>query len=214
MEQQPEQIGKIIAFPPQQSTAPDTKKIWPSFQLSQTPLRHCPQRFLKELTPDVCLSDLIPTEFSVFQRELANNPPWPWYFMGKSGSGKTVAAAILTRYWPLNNYPAEPRGPLMIEAGILIRDWVAGKREGHAVDANLLVVDDIGLRELTEAQREALMEIVNVRGPRPTIYTGNFTLEELPSGIGDKRIARRISGGLTFPFENRRWTEHARIVKF
>lgn len=103
---------------------------------------------------------------------------------------------------------------MMIEAGTLVRDWVDGNREGHAIEANLLIVDDVGIRKATEAQREALCEIINARGARPTIYTCNFLESELVAGVGDARLARRLLGGKYFEFRTQRWKVHREKIVF
>lgn len=105
----------------------------------------------------------------------------------------------------------------MIDATMLIRAWVENSTFGdceHAKEANLLIVDDIGVREMTEAQRTAFLEIVNMRGNRPTIYTGNHPVDTISAALGDDRLARRIIGGTRWNFLERLWTQHAKTIEF
>ena len=64
----------------------------------------------------------------------------------------------------------------------------------------LLVLDDIALRGVTEAFTSELYEIINARvnEGKSVIYTSNVTLHDLASVLGD-RITSRIEGS-TFIF--------------
>lgn len=62
-----------------------------------------------------------------------------------------------------------------------------------AIDTELLVMDDIGVRSSSEAFRGDLHKIINSRlnANKPTVYTSNVSIEQLEQ-IFDKRVADRV----------------------
>ena len=65
-------------------------------------------------------------------------------------------------------------------------------------DAGLVVLDDIGSREPTPAQLDALLTLVKVRGTKPFILTGNLDPKGLANMLRDDRVASRICSGTLF----------------
>ena len=61
-------------------------------------------------------------------------------------------------------------------------------------DASLICLDDVGIKELTPAQLEALLIILNERLNKPLMMTGNLPPERL-SEVMDDRAASRICAG-------------------
>lgn len=63
-----------------------------------------------------------------------------------------------------------------------------------AQTAHMVVLDDIGVREATPGFRTHLHTLVNARvaAGKPTIYTSNVELKELPMVFGEKRLADRV----------------------
>jgi DNA replication protein DnaC len=68
------------------------------------------------------------------------------------------------------------------------------KPERATVD--LLVVDDIGIRTPSDSVFGIVYELIDRRGRRPTILTGNLEPEDLYS-VFDGRVASRILSGTT-----------------
>ena len=63
-------------------------------------------------------------------------------------------------------------------------------------DADLIVLDDIATREPTAAQLDALLAILNWRGKKPLIATGNAAPAELANFIHDDRVVSRLCAGV------------------
>jgi DNA replication protein DnaC len=64
----------------------------------------------------------------------------------------------------------------------------------QAKKAVMVVLDDVGTRSITEALRGDILDIVNERMKhyRPTIFTSNLALEQLPALFGEQRLFDRI----------------------
>jgi DNA replication protein DnaC len=64
----------------------------------------------------------------------------------------------------------------------------------YAKSAQFAVLDDVGVRDCTEGFRGDLHSVVNhrVTNSRPTVYTSNLPLAELPSVFGEQRLYDRI----------------------
>lgn len=121
---------------------------------------------------------------------------WPWYLHGPAGGGKTSAAAVVYRHWP-------DGWALFWDCGRVCRDLVAARVEGREGplkntlrDADLIVLDDIATREPTGPQLDALLAILNWRGAKPLITTGNAAPEELANILHDDRVVSRLCAGV------------------
>jgi DNA replication protein DnaC len=62
------------------------------------------------------------------------------------------------------------------------------------------VLDDVGKRQLTEPQADALLRVVNLRLGKPLIVTTNCTAIDLPQFVGE-RINSRLRAGTGFRLE-------------
>lgn len=91
-----------------------------------------------------------------------------------------------------NAYNGQFRGTIDIQQGNSSK-FYSIKNKMKAV--KLLVIDDIGIRNITEAFENELYEIIDYRVTQGlvTIYTSNIPLEELVESLGD-RIVSRIDG--------------------
>ncbi len=148
-----------------------------------------------------------------------------FYFFGPIGTGKTCAAACIWRGWleecgyfrtgnKSERYPDGASRIWFTTAQFLIPAMVEGKFSGGSVKylnrirkTKLLVLDDIGWRGMTEPQRDALRDIIETRGNQPTIWTGNFSPDELGIALGDERIGSRLAqfaDGIGFDGADRR----------
>lgn len=147
-------------------------------------------------------------------REMINLGGWPLILVGDPGVGKTMAAGLM--------YAARPAREMVgwFSARTLLREIALARvGDGRLVDilrqdgtptrveylhawnqilrANFLVIDDIGTRELTPAQSEIFLEILDIRGHRlPTVYTSNHDDARLKSYL-DHRIVSRLFQGTT-----------------
>jgi DNA replication protein DnaC len=117
---------------------------------------------------------------------------WLW-LAGSVGTGKThLAAAIMSQAAErgvLSKYVVAPDVLALIRGG-----YATGQAEDYIDELKnieLLWIDDIGVEKLTEWVEETLYRIVNYRmmNEKPTIFTSNIRLEDMPG-----RIASRIIG--------------------
>ncbi len=138
--------------------------------------------------------------------QAAKECKWPWYFYGPAGRGKTSAAGCVYRYF--DGPPFGEFGSVhWWDAGMITRAMVlaTARIEGNEASilrtvsiARLIVIDDVGTREPTAAQLDALRTIINTRGTRPMILTGNLSPDEMIQFIKDDRIVSRICSGTIF----------------
>lgn len=131
---------------------------------------------------------------------------WPLYLHGSIGVGKTCLAALA--------HASSVHNGRFYAASEFLRLLMTIRKEGKTVvgDASyevgekgfwsawvdspgLLVIDDIGIREPSPAQREAIFELVDRRGVKPTVYTSNLGAGELAQLLGDDRIVSRMLRG-------------------
>lgn len=139
---------------------------------------------------------------------------YPLVIGGAVGVGKSCLAALLWSLVP---------GARYIEASELIGHVMTARTsdsktsqmtlsDGGVVDrseteimrwveqASLLVLDDVGKRQLTEPQADALLRVVNLRLGKPLIVTTNCTAIDLPQFVGE-RINSRLRSGTGFRLE-------------
>ncbi len=120
---------------------------------------------------------------------------WPWYFHGPAGRGKTYIAAAIYRHW------AGDSAAFWMTHKVLY-DFVMDRHTAHSIlnsvrAADLLILDDIAVREPSGAQLDALLQILNARDGKPLIVTGNLAPREL-NAVLDERCGSRICGGSVF----------------
>lgn len=142
---------------------------------------------------------------------------WPLVIAGDVGAGKSCLAALLLSLVP-------DRSARMLDCSTLLGHVMEARTspsgatsmpllDGGSVDRtesqilrwidqmSLLVLDDVGVRALTEPQSEALLRIVNLRHGKPLIVTTNCTALQLPDMVGH-RINSRLREGAGFRIES------------
>ena len=136
-----------------------------------------------------------------------------------TGTGKTTSAITIQNHFTLEasrehlkgNLVLEQNPSLFVKASELqnkyneqFRGTVEMQKEAsekfyklkqRMKEIPLLIVDDIAIREITQAFENELYEVIDTRATNElaTIYTSNLAITELGAMIGD-RIASRIDG--------------------
>ncbi len=122
---------------------------------------------------------------------------WPIFMHGQSGSGKTFAAAYVSMCWQVGRVA-------FLDSKKLISDFTIGGSQDRILntvrDVGLLVLDEIGTRELSDAGREAWLDILNCRRSKPMILTCNHHPTILAEKLDDERIASRMLSGSVIEF--------------
>lgn len=133
--------------------------------------------------------------------------------LGKVGTGKThLATAMLQQ--AIRYFGAQGMTGLYTTAGGIIRSvkdtfGAQGKTESQVyadlISPNLLVIDEVGVQNGTDFERQVLFEVINGRYERvrPTIVVSNLGIVDLRQCLGDRAVDRlRDRGGLVELF---RW---------
>lgn len=136
-----------------------------------------------------------------------------------TGTGKTTTAAIILNEYVLHEVRKYLRGDVRFSSspGIFVmasdfqntyNEQFRGSNElredasnrfyalkKRMKSVNLLVVDDIAMRDTTEAFKSELYEVIDYRAnnEKTTIFTSNYPIDRLADLLGD-RIASRIDG--------------------
>jgi len=125
---------------------------------------------------------------------------WPLYIYGKPGTGKTCIAALI--------YGAYRRRPIWRRADELLIEIGTSRTDGYAALKEKLhrspcvFMDDLGVRQPTEAMTQAMFDLMELRARKPLIIISNHTPGAL-SKIYDERIVSRITAGTTLEIGGR-----------
>jgi len=127
------------------------------------------------------------------------------YLWGRIGSGKTIQAVCMMLYSLKDNFVnRHPIQAIFIPVPELLLEFKAsysakdGISEEELVEKYskipLLVLDDFGVERTTDWSFQLLYIIINRRyeNMKMTIFTSNFSLNELAEKLGDDRIPSRI----------------------
>ncbi|WP_311968894.1 ATP-binding protein [Pseudomonas baltica] len=131
--------------------------------------------------------------------------------LGKVGTGKThLATAMLQQ--SLRYFGTQGMRGLYTTAGGIIRSvkstfGAQGKTEAQVyagmIAPHLLVIDEVGLQNGTDFERQVLFEVINGRyeQTKPTIVVSNLSVPQLRECLGDRAVDRlRDRGGLVEVF--------------
>ena len=142
-----------------------------------------------------------------------DHPAWAAYLHGKTGTGKTQQGAEVIRAalgQRLSRYGLDaperfggalrPFPPLVfVGEAQLLASMRPGRRDPvdleHYLDAELLVLDDLGIAKGSKWAYENINAVIQSRyhSHLPTVFTSNRTLPELRQGeLYDERLTSRI----------------------
>lgn len=131
--------------------------------------------------------------------------PWPLYFFGPPGRGKTMAALSLLDFcWlPYLYYTCKSLRDLLIVAqqGHCPIEWPYGIKEyevwRHISRANIVVLDELAVStKVTDHHYEAVVKVLDAREFKPLIVISNVTPDQLKTIYDDRIFSRACCGTL------------------
>jgi len=142
------------------------------------------------------------------------------YIHGSCGTGKTLLAVCLMRYWWANFNPNKEIYPVFINVLDLLssikQSWsdnqkVQGDYETYIVeyyrDSPFIVFDDIGIGSWTDWAAGIIYRIINKRSEQEgiTIVTSNYGSKELADKIDDRIVSRLHGMGIAIELTGKDW---------
>lgn len=121
------------------------------------------------------------------------------FLYGGTGCGKTHIAIATLQTWTKHDSGMFFTLPNLLS---LLKDNMGNKEAldkimGNVLNADLLVLDDLGAEKFTEWVGERMFQIINDRyiNRRKTIITSNFSMEQLDERMGEQgnRIMSRVA---------------------
>jgi DNA replication protein DnaC len=140
-------------------------------------------------------------------QEYVKKPNGNIFISGSCGNGKTLTATAICAAWASLHGRSAP----FYNMGSLYSDWCQKSSEGQAGyfagclgDCPLLILDDLGQGEITDAFKRWLYSIINKRWEweRPTVLTTNLNDKEFRDMFGDAILSRLLDGRV-WKFEGR-----------
>lgn len=116
---------------------------------------------------------------------------------GNNGVGKTYAAVAMLKEF----YLVTKEIPIFVNISNLYQTWKEDEEQRTAIKykfkrAKLLILDDLGVREPTEAFLDFLYSIINNRynDMQGTLITTNLSSKEISNCFGNRIYSRLLSG--------------------
>jgi DNA replication protein DnaC len=146
---------------------------------------------------------------AVVQTLLAlGNRQSPVILAGRVGVGKSTVAALVARsFMAWSWFACDDLLTTLMDCRQhgSVQRWDA---QGYAVHTTeqqmlrrleqigILVLDDVGTRQLSEAQTEALRAVLDCRVRKPLLVTTNCTSEQLQASVGARNTSRLLAGAV------------------
>ncbi len=200
----PAQLRDVLRPPARQPTSPPEPTTRPP-TLASAEATPWP-RGVPPVTPGQCAPDV---QHAVLETLLAlGNRQTPVVLAGRVGVGKSTVAALVARSFSSWAWFGcdELLTTLMDcrrEGGV--QRWDAQGYATHTTEQQLLrrieqcgvlVLDDVGTRQLSEAQTEALRAVLDARVRRPVIVTTNCDSQQLIESVGARNRSRLLAGAV------------------
>lgn len=143
--------------------------------------------------------------------QAAQQGQWPILLAGPCGVGKSCLSCLVASRIPHWRFaPASELVGQVVQARVsdsrtvLVRTMSGVEIERNETEilrwvesAPILVLDDVGVRTMTEVQSDILLRVLDLRLGRPLIATTNCTAVTLPQMVGE-RCASRLRAGSQF----------------
>ena len=143
--------------------------------------------------------------------QAAQEGRWPILLAGSCGLGKSCLACLMASRIPNWRFAAvsELVGQVIQARTSDAKTVVMRTMAGQEVERNeteifrwvesapILVLDDVGVRPMTEVQSDILLRMLDLRLGKPLIATTNCTAVTLPQMVGE-RCASRLRAGAQF----------------
>ncbi|MFH1300683.1 MAG: DnaA/Hda family protein [Planctomycetota bacterium] len=134
---------------------------------------------------------------------------WPVVLVGKVGLGKSCAMACIYRGWrkhALWRNSGDLLSRVMDCRFSRTKSITVPRPDGGTLEefeqsiyrkiqgADLLCLDDVGVKAPTEAQREVFNNIIDLRNGKPTVLTTNLDHDQFTEVFDDRTFSRVFSG--------------------
>lgn len=149
--------------------------------------------------------DKLDTGLRALLRRLVNEQAlWPLFLHGSVGSGKTCAALTLLEHYGgwytklgyLHELVQDARAGRLHWSGPTADQITVRSLRAAWSEANVTMIDEVGLRSLSDPAYETLYTAIEERERQPLMVISNFSLSELSEqGLCDERIRSRLKCG-------------------
>lgn len=132
----------------------------------------------------------------------------PVLLAGRVGVGKSTVAALVARsFTPWGWFACDDLLTTLMECRQhgSVQRWDAQGYAVHTTEQQLLrrleqsamlVLDDVGTRQLSEAQTEALRAVLDCRVRKHLLVTTNCNTQQLTESVGSRNVSRLLGGAV------------------
>ena len=138
------------------------------------------------------------------------NARWPLVLLGEAGSGKTCAGLCLVDMWGGLYVTAAEWASFVVRCRLGEVETSNGYRifenevwRHFALDAPLVVLDELGERNPTDTAYQTVKKAIDVRQGAPLVVISNLTIEQLAKLYSDP-VASRLRAGTVVRLEGDR----------